>query len=54
MLNAIGNTPVVQLNRVVPKGACRVFVKLEYFNPTGSYKDRMAKGSSWRLSGAAL
>jgi len=43
MLDAIGNTPVVQLNRVVPKGAGKVFVKLEYFNPTGSYKDRMAK-----------
>lgn len=43
MLDAIGNTPVVQLNRVVPEGAGKVFVKLEYFNPTGSYKDRMAK-----------
>jgi cysteine synthase len=42
-LDAIGNTPVVQLNRVVPEGCADVFVKLEYFNPTGSYKDRMAK-----------
>ena len=42
VLEAIGNTPVVQLRRVVPDGAARVFVKLEYFNPTGSYKDRMA------------
>ena len=42
VLEAIGNTPVVQLRRVVPGGAARVFVKLEYFNPTGSYKDRMA------------
>jgi cysteine synthase len=42
MLEAIGNTPLVQLRKVVPAGAARVFVKLEYFNPTGSYKDRMA------------
>lgn len=42
-LEAIGNTPVVQLNRVVPKGFGKVFVKLEHFNPTGSYKDRMAR-----------
>lgn len=42
VLDAIGNTPLVQLRKVVPDGAARVFVKLEYFNPTGSYKDRMA------------
>jgi cysteine synthase A len=42
ILGAIGKTPVVQLTRVVPSGAADVFVKLEYFNPTGSYKDRMA------------
>jgi cysteine synthase len=42
-LDAIGNTPVVRLRHVVPEGHARVFVKLEYFNPTGSYKDRMAK-----------
>ena len=42
MLEAIGNTPLVQLSKIVPAGAARVFVKLEYFNPTGSYKDRMA------------
>jgi cysteine synthase len=42
VLDAIGNTPVVQLRSVVPSGAARVFIKLEYFNPTGSYKDRMA------------
>ncbi|NEK19207.1 PLP-dependent cysteine synthase family protein [Rhizobium leguminosarum] len=42
-LNAIGNTPVIRLRRVVPDGSAQVFVKLEYFNPTGSYKDRMAK-----------
>jgi cysteine synthase len=42
MLDAIGNTPLVKLARVVPEGAAEVWVKLEYYNPTGSYKDRMA------------
>lgn len=42
-LDAIGGTPVVRLNKVVPPGSADVLVKLEYFNPTGSYKDRMAK-----------
>src|SRR5262245_2875277 len=42
ILEAIGHTPVVQLNRVVPKNCADSFVKLEYYNPTGSYKDRMA------------
>lgn len=41
-LEAIGNTPMVQLQRIVPKGCGRVFVKLEWYNPTGSKKDRMA------------
>ena len=41
-LDVIGNTPVVQLQKVVPEGYADVFVKLEYFNSTGSYKDRMA------------
>jgi cysteine synthase len=42
ILSAIGNTPVVRLNHVVPKDAAEVYVKLEFFGPTGSYKDRMA------------
>jgi cysteine synthase A len=42
VLKTIGRTPVVQLKRLVPAGGADVFVKLEYFNPTGSYKDRMA------------
>ena len=41
-LDVIGKTPVVQLRKIVPKGSADVLVKLEYFNPTGSYKDRMA------------
>lgn len=37
-----GRTPLVQLRHVVPERAADVFVKLEWFSPTGSYKDRMA------------
>ena len=39
---AIGNTPLVELNRLVPEGAGRVLVKLEGNNPAGSVKDRPA------------
>ncbi len=42
MLDVVGRTPLVQLGRTLPAGAADVFVKLEWFNPTGSYKDRMA------------
>ena len=42
VLQAIGNTPVVRLQRVVEPGMAQVVVKLEYYSPTGSYKDRMA------------
>ncbi len=42
-LDTIGDTPVVRLSRVVPDGCADVFVKLESFNPTGSYKDRFAR-----------
>jgi cysteine synthase A len=42
MLDMVGHTPVARLSKVVPEGAADVFVKLEWFNPTGSYKDRMA------------
>ncbi len=41
-LEAIRNTPIVKLNKVVPDYAADVWVKLEGGNPTGSYKDRMA------------
>src|SRR5712692_4208816 len=41
-LQAIGNTPLVKLQKIVPPDSADVWVKLEYFNPTGSYKDRMA------------
>jgi cysteine synthase A len=42
ILDTIGNTPLVKLTRVVPSYCAEVVVKLEYFSPTGSYKDRMA------------
>jgi cysteine synthase A len=42
-LEAIGNTPLVRLNKVAPLSSADIFVKLEYYNPTGSYKDRMAR-----------
>src|SRR6476620_10968567 len=38
----IGNTPLVQLNSVVPEGAGMVAAKIEYLNPGGSAKDRIA------------
>jgi cysteine synthase len=41
VLDAIGRTPLVRLRPVAPDAA-DVLVKLEFFNPTGSYKDRMA------------
>jgi len=43
ILQAIGNTSLVQLRCVVPPDCARVFVKLEWENPTGSMKDRMAQ-----------
>ncbi|WP_425043410.1 PLP-dependent cysteine synthase family protein [Primorskyibacter sp. S87] len=42
MLSAVGNTPIIRLEQVVPDDAAEVWVKLESGNPTGSYKDRMA------------
>ena len=42
VLHTIGRTPVIRLQRLAPVGSADIFVKLEYFNPTGSYKDRMA------------
>jgi cysteine synthase len=43
VLEAIGNTPLVALRRVVPAGCARIVVKVEGQNPTGSMKDRMAQ-----------
>ncbi len=40
----IGNTPIVRLNRIASEEAAQIYVKLEYFNPSGSVKDRAALG----------
>jgi len=42
VLQTIGNTPLVKLRKVVTGSMADVVVKIEYNNPTGSYKDRMA------------
>ncbi|TFG08535.1 cysteine synthase family protein [Candidatus Thorarchaeota archaeon] len=55
MLEVIGNTPLLKLNRVGKDVPANVFVKLEHLNPSGSYKDRMAlsmveaaeRGETW-------
>lgn len=41
VIQAIGNTPCVRLNRVVPRGSARFYAKLEFMNPGGSIKDRI-------------
>jgi len=43
LIDAIGNTPLVELQRLSPKPGVRFFAKLEGQNPTGSVKDRIAK-----------
>jgi cysteine synthase A len=43
ILDAIGNTSMVRLRKVVPPDCADIFVKLEWENPTGSVKDRMAQ-----------
>jgi cysteine synthase A len=43
ILDAIGNTSMVRLSRVAPSNGAQVLAKLEWENPTGSMKDRMAR-----------
>ena len=43
ILEAIGHTPMVEIPRMSPNPAVRIFAKLEMLNPTGSVKDRVAK-----------
>ena len=43
ILHAVGNTSMVRLRKVVPPDCADIFVKLEWENPTGSVKDRMAR-----------
>jgi len=42
ILDAIGNTPLVRLTRCAPENGAQLWAKLEYRNPSGSMKDRMA------------
>jgi cysteine synthase len=41
IIDTIGDTPMVRLNRIVPEGAAEVVLKLDWFNPGGSVKDRI-------------
>jgi [CysO sulfur-carrier protein]-thiocarboxylate-dependent cysteine synthase len=43
IVQAIGNTPLVELRRFSPRPGVRIYAKLESFNPTGSVKDRVAR-----------
>jgi [CysO sulfur-carrier protein]-thiocarboxylate-dependent cysteine synthase len=43
IIQAIGNTPLVELRRLSPKPGVRIYAKLESYNPTGSVKDRVAR-----------
>src|SRR2546421_7334874 len=43
IVQAIGHTPLVELKRLSPKPAVRIWAKLESHNPTGSVKDRVAR-----------
>lgn len=45
ILQAIGNTSLVRLEKAVPADCAEIFVKLEWQNPTGSMKDRMARAA---------
>jgi cysteine synthase len=43
IVDAIGHTPLVEIPRMSPSARVRMFAKLEFLNPTGSVKDRVAK-----------
>ena len=43
IVQAIGNTPLVELKNLSPKDGVRIWAKMESFNPTGSVKDRVAR-----------
>lgn len=55
ILETIGNTPLLKLNKIGKNAGANIFAKLEYLNPSGSYKDRMAlsmieaaeRGETW-------
>ena len=43
LIDAIGNTPLVEISRLNPNKNVKIYAKLEGANPTGSVKDRIAK-----------
>ena len=43
ILNTVGDTPIIQLNKIGSDLDCQLFVKCEFFNPGGSIKDRIGK-----------
>lgn len=43
IVDTVGNTPLVDLRRIAPEGGSRILLKLEFFNPLSSVKDRVAK-----------
>ncbi len=54
IVQAIGNTPLVELKRLSPKPGVRIYAKLESYNPTGSVKDRVARSMLERAEGDGL
>jgi cysteine synthase len=54
IVQAIGNTPLVELKRLSPKPDVRIYIKLESYNPTGSVKDRVARSMIERAEEDAL
>src|ERR1700751_4463282 len=44
IIRLVGETPILQLKKLVPPGSAEIFAKLEYLNPGGSVKDRAAIG----------
>ena len=52
VLDLIGNTPLVEVTRI-DRGLCRLFLKLESANPSGSLKDRPARAMLPRLCSAS-
>ena len=54
ILDAIGNTPLVELRHIAPKGSARIVAKLESANPTGSMKDRLARNLIQRAAEKGL
>ncbi|MFL5874716.1 MAG: PLP-dependent cysteine synthase family protein [Solirubrobacteraceae bacterium] len=54
IVQAIGNTPLVELRRLSPKPGVRIYAKLESYNPTGSVKDRVARALIERAEDGGL